>query len=76
MELHPFLRCLMLGPVTSHKNISVVGVFGADVIAEELLLLDEAMQTGYFTVTDSGQVSPLFRRTDGVSVLRLDDALL
>ncbi len=49
----------MLGPVTSHKNISVVGVFGADVIAEELLLLDEAMQTGYFTVTDSGQVSPL-----------------
>ena len=59
MKLHTLFEHLTLGPVTSYTNLSFVPVFGPDAIKDDLLLVDEALRTGYFTVTDSGQISLL-----------------
>lgn len=42
-----------LGEVERYKNLALVRVFGDDIFRDDVLLLDEALQTGQFTVSEA-----------------------
>lgn len=42
-----------LGGVERYKNLALVRVFGDDIFRDDVLLLDEALQTGQFTVSEA-----------------------
>jgi hypothetical protein len=59
MRLQPVLQHLSLGSVASYENLTFAPILGPDAVSTEFLLPDEALQTGYFTVTESGDVETL-----------------
>ncbi len=59
MRLQPLLRHLSLGPTTTFENLSFSPVVGPSAIRDDLLLPDEALETGYFSVRECGRIEVL-----------------